>query len=180
MMVGRITYRFRQFWNALISNPHDNDLEMVRRVLTPAQMDLFNCMQPGEQAHSIQVLKQICATENISNDSQFNDLLVAALLHDVGKCRYRLSLWERVIIVLAKALIPGKVAEWGEGRPTRWKRVFVISERHPEWGAQMAAEVGTAPLAVELIRDHQNYIQGDTVSLKEQLLRRLQVADQNS
>ena len=84
------------------------------------------------------------------------------------------------MIVLAKAIIPGKVTEWGAGKPSGWKRVFVISECHPEWGAQMAAEVGTAPLAVELIREHQNFYHDDTVSIKGVLLKKLQVADHNS
>lgn len=178
--MGRVFYRIRQFWNTLKSNPNPDDLEMVRNLLTPAQMDLFYRMQSSEQAHSIQVLKRICAVENFCADDQFKDLYIAALLHDVGKCRYRLRLWERVIIVLAKAFMPRKVAEWGAGKPSGWKRIFVISEQHPEWGAQMAAEAGTAPLAVELIRDHQNFYQDETVSIKGQFLKRLQVADQNS
>lgn len=179
-MIGRISYRVRQFQNALVADPNPDDLEIVRNLLTPAQMDLFICMQPSEQAHSIQVLKRICATEDIQVDDQFKDLYVAALLHDVGKCRYPLRLWERVIIVLTKTFIPGKLAEWGRGKPSGWRRIFVISECHPEWGAQMAAEAGTAPLAVDLIREHQNFYHTDTVSIKGLLLKKLQIADQNS
>lgn len=180
MMVSRVAYRIRQFRNALKSYPTPNDLEMVQTLLTPTQMDLFCRMHPSEQAHSILVFKRIRSTEDIPTDDQFKDLLVAALLHDVGKCRYQLRLWERVVIVLAQAFMPAKVAVWGEGKPVGWRRIFVISVRHPEWGAQMAAEAGTTPLAVELIRDHQNFYQDDTVSIKGQFLERLQVADQNS
>ncbi len=179
-MVGRISYRIRQFQNALIANPNPDDLEIVRNLLTPAQMDLFYCMHPSEQAHGIQVLERVRSTEDSQKDDYYKDLYVAALLHDIGKCRYPLRLWERVVIVLAKAFLPGKVAEWGSGKPSGWRRVFVISECHPEWGAQMAADAGTSALAVELIRKHQNFYHTDTVSIKGLLLKRLQVADQNS
>ena len=179
-MVGRISYRIRQFQNALNADPNPDDLEIVRNLLTPAQMDLFCCMHPSEQAHSIQVMERIRVAEDSREDDTFKDLYVAALLHDIGKCRYPLRLWERVVIVLAKAFIPGKVAEWGNGKPFGWRRVFVISECHPEWGAQMAADAGTSALAVELIREHQNFYHSDTVSFIGLLLKKLQVADQNS
>ncbi len=179
-MVERISYRIRQFWNALNSNPDPEDLELVQKLLTPAQMDLFTCMHSSEQVHSIAVMKRVRSTEDIHSNDQSQDLFVAALLHDVGKSRYPLRLWERVIIVLAKAFFPGKVAGWSAGNPYGWRRVFVISEHHPEWGAQMAAEVGTAPLAVELIRQHQNFYTDDFVSIEGRLLKKLQVADQNS
>jgi hypothetical protein len=44
----------------------------------------------------------------------------------------------------------------------------------------MAARQGASPLAVELIRQHQNYLPADTVLSKETLLGKLQAADGNS
>jgi putative nucleotidyltransferase with HDIG domain len=179
-MIERISYRAHQFWSALNPNPAPEDLELVRNLLTPAQMDLFTCMHASEQLHSIAVLKQVRSAADIHSCDQSQNLFVAALLHDVGKSRYPLRLWERVIIVLAKALIPGKVSEWSSGNPYGWRRVFVIAEHHPEWGGQMAAEVDTAPLVVELIRQHQNFYHDDAGSIEGRLLKKLQVADQNN
>ena len=46
--------------------------------------------------------------------------------------------------------------------------------------AHLAARQGAAPLAVELIRQHQNYSQAQPVYSKEVLLKKLQAADGNS
>ena len=180
MMLARISYRTQQFWNTLRSNPGPEDLELARNLLTPAQMDLFFRMQTSEQMHSIAVMKRLRSEKDITSSEHDRSLLEAALLHDVGKSRYPLRIWERVIIVLSKGILPGKVSEWGSGEPSGWQRVFVISEQHPEWSAQMAEEVGTSPLAIELIRQHQNHNALNTVSIEGRLLERLQLADRNN
>lgn len=124
---------------------------MVRAILTPAQMSLFTSMQDSEQAHSLRLLHSL--QQAGEND---HDLLVAALLHDVGKSRYPLRLWERVVIVLTKAFFPQKVHQWGQGSVRGWQRPFVIAEQHAAWGAEMAAQVGASALSVALIRRHQD------------------------
>ena len=180
MMLESIFYRTQQFWNALSAKPGPEDLELVRNLLTPAQMGLFSRMQTSEQVHSIAVMKRLSLEKDVNSSQHVRSLLEAALLHDVGKSRYPLRLWERVMIVLAIALFPRKVTEWGSGEISGWQRVFVISEQHPEWSAQMAEGVGTMPLAVELIRQHQNHYPANTVSIEGRLLERLQIADQNN
>ena len=69
--------------------------------LTPAQLSLFRQMQPSEQVHAYQIFKHL-ETAGQTNP----DLLAAALLHDVGKILYPLSIFDRVIIVLGKRLFP--------------------------------------------------------------------------
>lgn len=180
MTVGRNYYRIRQFWDTLHAKTKPEDLKLVRDLLTPAQRELFTRMQANEQVHSISVMKRLRCDMEGDSAEQSQDLLVAALLHDVGKSRYPLRLWERVIIVLSKALFPGMVMKWGAGQPNGWQRAFVIAEQHPEWGAQMAAEAGTTACAIELIRQHQNFYPDNTVSIEGRLLIRLQGADRNS
>ena len=180
MKLDRITYRIQQFWNDIRARPSSQDLEQIRSILTPAQMDLFTKMQASEQAHSLTVMKRLNEQKDSPQGEERRDLLVAALLHDVGKSRFPLKLAERVIIVLGKALFPEQVKDWGSGDPIGWRRAFVIAEQHPEWGAQMATEVGTSPLAVELIRFHQNFSPARGVFKNESLIQSLQTADQNS
>jgi hypothetical protein len=112
---------------------------------------------------------------------------VAALLHDVGKTRYPLHLWERIWIVLVQSVYPGCVARWGkedDRQPERiewWRKAFVVAAQHPKWGAEMAAAAGTAPLAVDLIRRHQEKqvspIELETTSREEILLQALRSVD---
>jgi hypothetical protein len=177
----RLLYRVRQFWHALTATPAPEDLDLARRLLSPSQMELFLKLQPGEQAHSLRICRRL-----YEQNPQAKDLLVAALLHDVGKAPYPLRPWERAWIVVAKALLPTKAAEWGQAEPRGWKRPFVIAEQHPAWGAEMAARLGASPTTVSLIRRHQQPIGAHQsldftlASIEDQLLYRLQQLDNES
>ena len=149
----RLAYRVRQFWHAIFARPTPEDLSLARSVLTAPQMLLFEQLQPSEQVHSIRICQQLVA----QGDTQ-PDLLVAALLHDVGKSRYPLQPWDRALIVLAGAAFPAKSRIWGQGPPRGWQRAFVVAQQHPAWGAEMAAGAGASPLTVSIIRRHQDSI----------------------
>ena len=114
MNANRILYRTRQFWQALGASltlgasldPEDRDL--VQALLTPGQFALFEGMQESEQAHALRVLHAL-----LEQGEEHPDLSVAALLHDVGKSRFPLKLWERILIVLGQAFFPERAARWG-------------------------------------------------------------------
>jgi putative nucleotidyltransferase with HDIG domain len=180
MKIVRYLYRTRQFFAALFAKPDDREWETARKVLTPAQMEIFARMQANEQKHSLMVLKRLQSIDEQWEGPGREDLMVAALLHDVGKSCYPLRLWERVMVVLAKSLFPRGVKRWGTGKPYGWRRAFVVSEQHPQWGAEMIAEAGASPLTVELIRAHQNFLPPETVTLEARLLKKLQIADNRS
>jgi hypothetical protein len=174
-----LLYRLRQFWIALKSAPTAGDLAAIEDHLTPDLMALFLRMQPGEQVHSLSIYHQLQ-----SQGETNRDLLVAALLHDVGKSRYPLRVWERVIVVIARRYFPEKVPKWGEGEPMGWRRAFVVAQQHPDWGADMAQEAGTSRVCVDLIRHHQDRLsknrQPKSDTIEGELLLRLQVLDNNN
>jgi len=199
MSAPRILYRARQFWHGIRLAPKASELDRVRLVLNPTQFELFTCMQPAEQSHSLAVF------DKLSSAGEGNkDLLVAALLHDVGKCLYPLKLWERVWIVMGSALFPGRAREWSrvDSEALRslafWKRPFIVAGQHAQWGAVMAARANSSALVVSLIRSHQDTLAGGnpakgqayssepgTVTfegdgLGADLLRKLQAADNKS
>jgi hypothetical protein len=147
----RIAYRVRQFWHAIFARPTPEDLSLARSVLTIPQMRLFEQLQPSEQVHSINICRRL-----IQQGETQPDLLVAALLHDVGKSRYPLHAWDRALIVMANAIFPEKTKTWGQGQPQGWQRAFVVAQRHPTWGAEMAAGAGASPLTVTIIQRHQD------------------------
>jgi hypothetical protein len=167
-------YRVRQFWHALHTKSlTETDLAPARSVLTEPQMVLFTRLQTSEQAHSLRVL------QTLQNQGENHpDLLVAALLHDVGKICYPLRIWERVIIVLGNQFFPNRMKQWGGAQSNRWTRPFVVASEHPLWGAELAQEAGTSHLAVVLIREHQNdHPQEHSNSVETRLLSTLQAAD---
>lgn len=176
----RIRYRAGQFFKALHTHPSASQLEQAKTVLKPALLALFLQMQPAEQAHSLAVYEQL-----IANGEKNSDLLAAALLHDVGKIRAPLRIWERVIIVIAYYLLPDRIAAWGKGRPVGWKRTFVVAEQHPAWGAEMAAKAGAPPMTVEIIRRHHQPVRslsapGKLPPLEDHLILELQTIDEES
>lgn len=144
-------------------------------VLRPAELALFRRFSLSDQWHSYRVMVTL---RESGRDNP--DLLVAALLHDIGKTKMALHWWERVIVVLGGVLWPGRSKIWGLGQAKGWRRAFVIKANHPAWGAAMAAAVGCSPLTVELIAGHQTPIAKDDPGRVATLLRYLQAADDES
>jgi hypothetical protein len=123
-MLSRLAYRTRQFWYALPGTRKRVETEALLPHLSPIQIVLFRRMQASEQAHAFQVLKRLEAAGQTDPD-----LLTAALLHDVGKVLFPISI----------------------------RRPFVVAAHHPEWGADLAEQAFASPRIVELIRRHQDF-----------------------
>jgi hypothetical protein len=132
-------------------------------------------MQLSEQTHAYRVFQHLKVAGHTESD-----LLVAALLHDVGKTLYPLSVFDRVAIVLGKRLSPRAALRWGEGKPRGLRRPFVVTENHAAWGADLVAQAGASSRTVELIRCHQDSPASGTGSHTEPLLAALQSADNES
>ncbi len=177
MSVSRLLYRSRQLWQAMFSAPTEIEMESVRTILNPAQMELFHKLHPSEQAHSIRTMQALVGRSQELNQDHRQDLLVAALLHDAGKSLHPLKVWERAWIVVARKLLPRADEQTHPEHSPRWKRALVVSARHPEWGAQLAEQVGASPRTVELIRRHQENNRGENMGSNDPLLQLLQSVD---
>jgi putative nucleotidyltransferase with HDIG domain len=165
--LSRLIYRFHQFWNTLPGVNQRVKTENLLLYLSPSQVILFRRMQRSEQFHAFRMLEQLKASGQTDPD-----LLAAALLHDVGKALYPLSIIERAIIVLGNHFFLQKVTTWSEEGPNRLRRPFFIAAHHPEWGAELAKQAGASLRTVELIRRHQ-----EKSSIKDPLLAALQAVD---
>ena len=172
MINSRLAYRTRQFWFTLFGAQKNIDLLSLRSYLTPAQIVLFQRLQPPEQAHAVRVMERLQAG---GHDEP--ELLSAALLHDIGKILSPLAVWERVAIVLGRHFFPAAVRRWSQGTPRGLCHPFVVAERHPAWGADLAAQAGAAARTVDLISRHQQPLSGPPRSPTERMLAELQRAD---
>ena len=180
-MVQRWLYRTRQFFEMIFSHPTPEDLALARQILTPTQLALFSRLQLSEQAHAVRVLQKVEVVCHSNGIALPDDLRVAALLHDVGKVRYPLRLWERVMVVLGKAIAPERVKNWENHPPRGWVRPFVVAAHHPNWGADLVAERGASPRVVALIRRHQDHLpKNDFNNDEDRLLAILQAVDDES
>lgn len=169
-------YRVGQFWRYLRpARLSAADLAEVRQTLPPPLADLFARQAPGEQAHSLTVLRAVRRRAPAARA----ELHQAALLHDVGKSRAPLGLLDRVLIVLVRRLWPARAQAWGQGAPRGLRRPFVTAAQHPAWGAELAAQAGAPPLTVALIRRHQTPV-GAPRTPEDELLLVLQSADDDA
>ena len=186
----RARYRLSQFRAHLWPSPlSPADLAEVRQVLSPPLTALFRRLTPGEQAHSLRVMRalRVVAAGGSSGPAGGGDwsgqseLRQAALLHDVGKSVAPLTLPGRVAVVLVSRLWPGLITGLAGSvgsEPRGWRRPFVTAARHAEWGAELCAQAGAPPLTVDLVRRHQLPIRVSVPATPEdEMLHVLQMAD---
>ena len=144
----RWRYRAGQFLRRLRARPTAEDLRTAREVLPRGALGLFSAMPPGDQLHGLAVLHLLCARGPCGPA-----LAQAALLHDVGKAGFGLTLAHRSLAVVLERWGPGLLRRIA-ATPSGWRRPFHAHLHHAEIGARRAAEAGCDALAVALIRYH--------------------------
>ena len=146
---ARVRYRVGQFFTTFWTSFRPVDVAYAARHLDDELLRLFQRMPRAEQHHGITIC-QMLAAQGYTDP----DLLVAALLYDVGKIKAPPRLWDRVIAVLGEHFAPESTARWSVGAPRGLRRGFVVRRMHPEWGAALAKQAGATPRTVDLIRHH--------------------------
>ena len=155
-------HRVAQFAWALRAYFTPESVSDAEAVLPGPLFALFQKMSRAEQARSLRVMRWL--QEGAATQPE---LLQAALLHDVGKTRFPLRLWERAAIVLARRLAPALAQRWSKSEPKGWRRPFVNGGQHAEWGAGMAAEARASPMTAALIRRHPEALEHTRLSRKK-------------
>ncbi len=149
-------YRLRQFFQGLNAQVAVAESQMVAQILPSAAVTLFARMPIDAQRHSLNVL----ATLQAAGYDQ-PDLLVAALLHDVGKVAaddagVPLGLWLRGPLVLLAAFAPKWIDSLAVADPQQgWRYALYVQREHPLIGATWACAAGCTPDACWLIAQHQ-------------------------
>jgi HD domain len=177
----RILYRASQLWRTLFTKTDHSKLEQALVVLSQEQKAQFYRMQPGEQNHAVIIYQRL-----LEQGETQPDLLVAGLLHDVGKLRYPMSSLERAMVVVVKVLLPRQAHSWGQHRSSEWdnlpswRKAFIVTEHHAAWGAEIARQAGVSHLAENLIRQHDRPHSQGADSEETILLQKLWLVDNES
>ena len=172
-MKKRMGYRIWQFQQSFNSSLSQIAWDRIRLYLSPGEIILFSRMPVPDQNHCYRVFNSVL--DEGENDE---DLIKAALLHDIGKGLHPLRRWERVFAVLVGGFSPELAIAWGNGEPEGFKRPLVIIHKHPDWGAELARETGSSETVVWLIQNHENYQPPPSSSQRKLgLLTKLQSAD---
>jgi len=123
----------------------------LQKHLTPDELRLFEAMEPQDQRHCLDVFYDL--RESHPDDE---NLLAAALLHDVGKANAGLGTLQRSIIVLLRAVYPRVIDAIASPNTASWRYPFWVHRHHGEIGADLLAQAGARDRVVELARRHQN------------------------
>lgn len=156
--LGIIAYRLQQVYQqlGLVAPLTHEDYAEVEQWLPPSALPLFRQMSMADQQHSLRVCRGLQARGCVEQD-----MLAAALLHDVGKAQGRVPFWTRPVLVIGKLVAPALLAKLAV-EPHRcdiqklpsWRCKLSYAWWHAEVGADLAAAAGLSERAVLYIRAH--------------------------
>jgi hypothetical protein len=138
-------------------------------LLAPHQRERFAQLPAFDQQHLCRVAHYLRA-HGVTD----HDVLVAGLLHDIGKSDgvHRVRLLDRVGKVLLKRFAPGTLARIADQYPEGRFPGLALTVRHPEVGAEIARDLGCSARTCWLIRFHEA-----PTNLGDADLAKLQAAD---
>lgn len=147
--------RIRQGARAITSHFRPVDERLAREALSPVEWTLFRRLRRGERQHSLNVLRTLI-DHPPPQSTLTPDLATAALLHDVGKSRCPLPLWEKSLTVILRAISPTTFRRFADAGDLRHPiaRACVVYAHHPTWSAEMMRAAFSSPDAIWLAEHH--------------------------
>jgi len=152
--LARALYRSRQFFRSVGASISEEERAAVADRLDAEQQDLFYAMTARDQRHCLDVFH---ALQRDGHEDA--DLLMAALLHDVGKGPVRL--WHRVAYVLIRAVSPRLLRRLASESGSGWRRALASFSDHSRRGADLVEATGAPEAVVSLVRLHSGDEIGD-------------------
>ena len=134
------------------------EVRLARGLLGPEELLRFAALQGRERRHAMDVVRELRA-----HGSPSQELLVAALLHNVGKGS--LHLHERVAYTLLRLLAPRLLARLAAPASFGFRRTMAAQRDHPWRGAELLAEAGASERVQQLVRGHHDASAGGDAEL---------------
>ena len=148
----RPRYRLGQGLRALAAFVTPPVLALAGQRLSDCEYAAFLQLSRADQLHSLRVLRAVLDANLDAPEA----LAKAALLHDIGKSRYRLAVWQKSLAVLAKSIAPKLSQQWGAGESlSLWRAPFEVRAHHARWGGAILRSCETAEAVIWLTENHQ-------------------------
>ena len=169
-----VSRRLAQGLRALFAFATPPDLALARPHLSDCEFAAFRSLSRSEQLHSLNVLRAVLHAEPKAPRT----LMAAALLHDVGKSRRRLAVWQKTLVVLAQSMAPRLCQRLSrEESPSAWRIPFIVQQHHAKWGGEILRACGSDSTLVWLVENHQAEANAHRSHPAYAVLKRLQSAD---
>lgn len=148
---GEVWHLARRFFGSVRpGTPSEVDMAWVESVLTSAEMLLWVRMSNPDKRHAVQVGRSV---EAVLGQEATTPILVAALLHDVGKIQSAYRTPARCVATVIWTVLANDLAEPWSKRTWPLKRLGQY-RRHPEIGEELLRSAGSADLSAQWAGDH--------------------------
>ena len=150
--VLRTRYRLAQGLDSLVPRVPADRNDILAAVLSTGQRQAFLNLSTVDQAHLLRVYRAVKKADPAAT----SDLLVAALLHDIGKVspNGRVRLIHRVLRVALAKFASSTWSRLAALPANSWRTGFVLAEHHPALGAELAGRLGCSARTSWLIAQH--------------------------
>lgn len=146
--------RVKQFYINVTDLMKREDYDYVRNILNDEEYKLFIKLLKSEQKHSVRIAKDI---EYIIDNKLINDidivsnkelLVKSAIVHDIGKIRKRLNVFDKSIIVILNKLTDGKL------KNIKISKKVQCYYNHSEYSYEILKEMNQENLLLDIVRYH--------------------------
>ncbi len=154
-----VRQRIRQGLTALTPRPEPDEAAILSDWLSAAQQTAFRALPVHDRAHLIRVGRALIETGDASRD-----LVIAGLLHDIGKQdgRARVRFVDRVAKVLLQPAMPRVLSRLADPQsPAPLCRGLMLAVHHAEIGGERARFLGCTERVCWLIKNHDNQTVAD-------------------
>ena len=144
-------HRIKQFYLCITDKMGSKDKAFVGKYLNDYEEKLFNKLSVKEQKHCVRVaydVEEICKNNKENLDK--SKLIKAALLHDIGKITFKLTIIDKSILVILDNLSKGRIKKF-----SNLKKIDTYYN-HGEKGYDILKSKGYDESFLYLIKNHHN------------------------